>query len=509
MSETIKVSDKFELTGFSFKPFYKLDSVEAVALGAKQQKDLIFFKGVLIKADVPSKHNAIIAGDWVRKKKDKWQGLPMLIGHPDFKNNVAMNGRDEQEIIKDLLKFQEDYSIGRMMKVEENPSDPKLMDFYGFIDNPDVVKGVKSGEVVLPRYGSPYFWQVGEITSESFDKDGNFLVNDHAPIHWAFTNNPAMGPEIEVKAMCSGSELACMQKMQGNSYEDSHYGLKRCPCDIMKTEFKDGLDKSFYVDDPLHSLKMSSNEQSTATTPAPAVDTKAEEIKNFMEGKKDKNPTSASVPPSGDKSGDGEKIVNPGEHVDRDKEAASKTDEEKKPEETPEEKNKLETMIEEVRAKATKSAEKKFEKMIAEKDGEISKLNKTINEMNFKDIQSVINDSLPNELFGAKEEDIKKAEEKRAFYSNLAKNKNLSKEEITEILNTNTVNKQLTIGLKSDSSSKKGQANSVTASNDDIGKAVTEFMLSNKTTNVTIHDSKTTPEKKAEDDQKIKKFLNF
>lgn len=505
--ETITLQDRFEVTGYSSKPFYKLTQEENQALGAKSNKNIIFFKATLIKADEPNNHPqpAILKGDWMRKNREKWPGLPITMGHPDFKSNIKMKGRAESDIVRDILAFQEQFSVGRIMKVDDHPTDKKLQNFYGYLDNPSLVKGIMNGETLMPRYGSPYFWHLGDIDRESFDKDGNFLIGDHAPVHWAFVKNPAMGREIQVHSFCTGEEMACLQKMQSNSTigDDSNWNavvpwspgiMITCPAALVESDGWEGLDKSFYVQDPL-SLKMSSNSNQKTD----------QEVKDFMEGDKPKN---GSMPPTNNPDGEGPP-PNPGEQVDRTKAEGEKTtnnyDGEKKPEESSpagEEKNKLETMIEEVRAKAEKSITKKFEKLIQEKDAEIAKRDKEIGELRFKEKLEVINQHIPDELFGTKEEDKKKAAEEREFYAKLAKEKGMTTEELTRILGRNTTVKELKVGIGS--VGKKGQANSADPTPDHVKDSIKEFVLSDKTTNTFITDSKTTEE----DKKKIKDSVN-
>jgi len=508
--EKIQVTDRFEVTGYSHKPFYKLSQEENKQLDAKNNKDIIFFKATLIKADEPSTHRAIINGEWVRKHKDKWTGLPITMGHPDFKSNVQMKGRPEALIVNDILKYQDKFAVGRIMKVDEHPTDKRLQDFYGYLDNPDLVKGIANGEVKLPRYGSPYFWHLGQIDKSSFDSKGNFLVNDHAPIHWAFVNSPAMGQEIEIRSMCSGEEMACLAKMQSNSIgEDSQWTaaiespskqgvsvVYSCPARLVEDRFENGLDKSFYVEDPLSTLKMSSNSE---TNNPPTPDNKQQEVNDFMEGKKNLNKTDNAMPPSEDPKEEG-KIPNAGEHTDRDKESQDKKPEEQ---ETPEEKTKMETMIEEVRAKAEKSTAKKYEKTIAEKDGEISKLNKTISELTFKEKQTLINESIPDEFYGGKDEDKKKAAEDREFFTKLAKEKGLTTEELSKLLQR-VPTKELKIAM---GSGKKGIANSAEATPEQIKEGIQQFTLSNKTTRTFIEDSKTTEDQKKAIKDSVNSFL--
>lgn len=507
--ETIRVTDKFEVTGYSTKPFYKLTQEENQALDAKNNKNIIFFKATLIKADEPSAHRAIINGEWVRKHRDKWPALPITMGHPDFKKNVKMVGRPEEEIVKDILSFQERYAVGRIMKVDDHPTDKRLQNFYGYLDNPSLVKGIMNGETLMPRYGSPYFWHLGDIDRSSFDKDGNFLVNDHAPVHWAFVKSPAMGQEIEVHAMCTGSEMACLQKMQSNSIgDDSHWqgfiddpNLKgityTCPAAYVEHHIKDGLDKSFYVEDPLN-FKMSSNSQESQTSNPDQDNTK-----KFMEGGK---PNTGSMPPTNNKDGEGAP-PNPGEQVDRNKADLNKEGDQNKEGETPEEKSKIDVMLEEVRTKEAKSQERKFSKIIQEKDAEIEKRDKIIGELQFTKKTEVINQFLPDDLFGGKEEDKKKAAEEREFYTKLAKEKNMSVEELTRILSRNVQVKELKVGIGS-SKPNKGQANSAEASQEQIKAGIKEFTLSDKTTKTFVEDTKTTPDESKRIKEGVKNFLS-
>lgn len=508
--EKIQVTDRFEVTGYSHKPFYKLSQEENKQLDAKNNKSIIFFKATLIKADEPSQHRAIINGEWVRKHKGKWTGLPITMGHPDFKSNIKMKGRPEEDIVKDILKFQENYAVGRIMKVDDHPSDKRLQDFYGYLDNPDMVKGIANGEVKLPRYGSPYFWHLGQIDKNSFDNKGNFLVNDHAPIHWAFVNSPAMGQEIEIRSMCSGEEMACLAKMQSNSIgEDSHFNalidhpesagiVYSCPARFAEEQFN-GLDKSFYVVDPLSSLKMSSNEQSQSQPEVTNKDPN-QQVNDFMEGGKKNLNKNTAMPPSS-KPGEEGQDVDPGQQTDRNKEAE---DAEKKPEEQ-DEKTKMEAMIEEVRAKAEKSVTKKFEKTIAEKDGEIAKLNKTISDITFKEKETLINDTFPDEIYGGKEEDKKKASEEREFFIKLSKEKDLSTEQLTRLLQR-VPTKELKIAIGT-GSNKKGIANSAEATPAQVKEGIKQFTLSNKTTNTFVEDSKTTPDQKKAIRDSVTNFL--
>lgn len=491
--QMLELTDKFQVTGYSHKPFYRLSSQEANALGAKKQKDLIFFKGVLIRGTHPNTKKAIMDMDWIRRKKHLWPGRPITIGHPNFKaKGFSFSGKSDEESIKYMLEFQEDYSVGRIMKVDDNSSDPNLLDFYGYVDQPDLVKGIDSGEVKLPRYGSPYVWAMGEITPECFDQQGNFLVKDHMPIHWSFVDYPAMGPSIEIKSACSGEEAACVERMIANgdiAPASPNYDVKSlgCPCDAIK-KIQETTDKSFYIKDPLE-FKMSQNETDTKGQQA-----MTDEAKKFLEtGSKDGSMPESVNKPEGT-------APNPGEQVDRDKQ--SKQDSNKE-EESQEEKSKLETLIEEERVKATRSAEKKYSKELAEKDATIKKLEKTIADLNFKEIEAVINESFPDDLYGNTEDNKKKATETREFYTTLAKEHGLSREKIEKIVGTSHQVKELKVSIGSASSSRKGQANSAVISETD---AIKEYYLA---PNSSKQEEITTPEQKAAKDKAVREFLGL
>lgn len=469
--DTLVMQDVFQVTGYSKKPFYKLTKQEATDLGAKKTKNnLIFFKGVLARGNSVTTRGAIMDMDWIVRRKDLWPGKPITILHPEFKGKIAMNGRDDMDVVKDLLEYQEDFAVGRIMKVDANPGDPNLIDFYGYIDNPGLVKGIESGEVQLPRYGSPYLYALGQPDETWFDDYGHLIVRDHYPIHWSFVPRPAMGPSVEVKAMCSGDELACLGKMQAFS-DDSNYNLKKCPCTIIKENFapNEQIDNSFYLADPITQLSIMTDQDNS----------KQEEAKKFMTGENKDNNKNSSMPETNTPGGEGGP-PNPGEQADRDKAATTTTTETadnkstKTEEQTPEEKSNLDTMIEEVRTKAAKSAEKKFEKLIAEKDGIIAKLQKENGELRFKEKEDLINSAFPDGLYGNKEEHIKKAQEDREFYIKLAKEKNLTMEELDRMVN-GPIKMNLNLRMKT-ANGQKGQAND--AGNDNLTKdQVRDYML--------------------------------
>lgn len=434
-----------QITAYSFKPFIELSQDEYNRLSpmTRNAKNVIYVTGFLANTKMNKNGFRITDNKYIEQNKGLAAGRPINFGpkvlgkahHPNFYQDLDVDEeRDPQGAKKAFLEYQEWSRIGDILKISyDKPRD--RWQFYGAISHPNIVDAIEKGSLQLPKYVSPYFWNLNH------PKDTGPEIREAELFHVSFVDDPAYGPEAVASPVCSSSEgTTCQAKLYGmgagvDERIQARKGKPPCMCGLMAS-IDHKVSSSLYIENPKsHSKKSMSDPNSNPPQPNPQEN-------NPNQGGEDENSKQSEAL---------KRMQNYGKDAND-----AKTDLNKKEEQPSEKKKQIEIPIEfqdivNIQIEKERSAmTKQHNKALAEKDEVISSLQKEIASIREKEREGLISRYIQKDTF--KEEG--KFEERVNFYKNLK----LSNDELEAILKDHWEIKEVQVSLDhSGGSGKKGK----------------------------------------------------
>ena len=247
-----------QITGYSFKPYIDLSPEEYGRLSAmtRNSKDVIYVKGFLVNTKKNKNGWRITDNSYIAQNKGIAAGRsinfgPKMLGkahHPNFYHDLDVSDKTPEEARKEFLAYQEWSRIGDILRIDYDTNKDQW-NFYGAISHPNIIEAIQKKELELPRYVSPYFWNLND------PQDTGDEIREAELFHVSFVDDPAYGPEVAtIDATCPSSDgKACAAQVFGlpaagwNKVKMS--GKPPCMCGLMAS-YTNKLDSSFYVKDP-------------------------------------------------------------------------------------------------------------------------------------------------------------------------------------------------------------------------------------------------------------------
>lgn len=414
-------NDPSQITAYSFKPFIELTSDETKRLSAmtRNAKNVIYVTGFLANTKMNKNQFRITDNKYIDANRGMAAGRPINFGpkmlgkahHPNFYRDLDIDGKTDEQVRKMFLEYQEWSRIGDILKIDYDKQRDQWK-FYGAISHPNVVESIQNNTLQLPKYVSPYFWNLND------PKDTGPEIREAELFHVSFVDDPAYGVEA-VASTCQPSEdgSVCAARVFGlpagriQNIESSK-GVPPCMCGLMAA-YENKTSSSLYIENPkLHRQQVMSDPNQPTHQPN---NDKPENNGGNGTAEDPKPQTEALL-----KMKEYDKLANEGK-ADLNKDN-SKVDDAKNPKIPIEFQDLVNVQIEKERQHMTKQNNKALQ----EKDEIINSLQKEIAATRAKEREGIISRYLQKDSF--KEEG--KFEERVKFYKDLK----LSNEEVEAIL---------------------------------------------------------------------------
>ena len=436
-----------QITAYSFKPFINLSPEEYSRLSpmTRNAKNVIYVMGFLANTKMNKNGFRITDNKYIENNKGLAAGRPINFGpkvlgkahHPNFYHDLIVDEeKDPQGARKAFLEYQEWSRIGDILKISyDKPRD--RWQFYGAISHPNIVDAIEKGSLQLPKYVSPYFWNLNH------PKDTGPEIREAELFHVSFVDDPAYGPEAIATPVCNSKEgTTCQAKLYGmgaglSDMTKSMKGKPPCMCGLMAS-IDPKVSSSLYIENPKSLSKQTMSDPNSNPPPNNNNNNPPSQDNTQQEGEgQNENKQSEAL----------KRMQNYGTDAND-----AKTDINKKKET---EGKKLEIPIEfqdivniQIE-KERNQMNKQHNKALAEKDEVISSLQKEIASIREKEREGLINRYLQKDTF--KEEG--KFEERVAFYKGLK----ISNEELEGILKDHWDIKEVQVSVSHSNGSSKGK----------------------------------------------------
>ena len=272
-----------QITGYSFQPFIDLTQEEQSRLSAmtRNAKNLIYVRGFLVNTKKNKNGWRITDNSYIAQNKGIAAGRsinfgPKILGkahHPNFYHDLDLADKTAEDARKEFLVYQEWSRIGDILRIDyDNTKDQ--WNFYGAISHPNIIEAIQKKELELPRYVSPYFWNLND------PDDTGDEIREAELFHVSFVDDPAYGPEVAtIDATCPSEDgKACAAQVFGLPAATlnidrllSREKVPPCACGLMAS-YTNKLDSSFYVKEPklqqTQNMSDPNTQQPTTTTSA-------------------------------------------------------------------------------------------------------------------------------------------------------------------------------------------------------------------------------------------------
>jgi len=413
--------DASQITGYSFKPYIDLSPEEYGRLSAmtRNSKDVIYVKGFLVNTKKNKNGWRITDNSYIAQNKGIAAGRsinfgPKMLGkahHPNFYHDLDVSDKTPEEARKEFLAYQEWSRIGDILRIDYDITKDQW-NFYGAISHPNIIEAIQKKELELPRYVSPYFWNLND------PQDTGDEIREAELFHVSFVDDPAYGPEVAtIDATCpSKNGKACAAQVfglpAGVGKVKSIVGTPPCACGLMAS-YTNKLDSSFYVKDPQGKQiqEMSDpnpqqqQQQENNTTSNKNKDELAREaaLKTMQEYDKKANAAKDLDTKGNVQENDPNNPTIPVQYQDA-----------------------LNLAIEKDRAEQQKG----FAKALKEKDDRIAELEATVTKYVEAGRESILDNYIDKNTF----KDEAEYKKRREFYSNLTKELKMSNEQLEELM---------------------------------------------------------------------------
>jgi len=419
-----------QITGYSFQPFIDLTQEEQSRLSAmtRNAKNLIYVRGFLVNTKKNKNGWRITDNSYIAQNKGIAAGRsinfgPKMLGkahHPNFYHDLDLSNKTPEDARKEFLAYQEWSRIGDILRIDYDTKKDQW-NFYGAISHPNIIEAIQKKELELPRYVSPYFWNLND------PDDTGDEIREAELFHVSFVDDPAYGPEVAtIDAACNTAEKGgyCTAEVfglaAGINVKSKTVGVPPCACGLMAS-YTNKLDSSFYVKEPklqqTQNMSDPSQPQST-TTPDKAVDNNTNTTKN-----KDELAREAALKTMQEY----DKLANSGKDLDTTgTKAKKKEDDPQNPTIPVEYQEVLNMAIEKDRAEQAKQ----FNKTLKEKDDIIAELEGKINKYVEQGREAILDNYIDKSTF----KDEAEYKKRREFYANLSKDLKMSNEQLEELM---------------------------------------------------------------------------
>lgn len=407
-----------QITGYSFKPYIDLTSEEYSRLSAmtRNSKDVIYVKGFLVNTKKNKNGWRITDNSYIVANKGIAAGRsinfgPKMLGkahHPNFYHDLDLSGKTPDDARKEFLAYQEWSRIGDILRIDYDTSKDQW-NFYGAISHPNIIEAIQRKELELPKYVSPYFWNLND------PEDTGDEIREAELFHVSFVDDPAYGPEVAtVEQICNSSEgQACAAKVYGMPAGSKvSKGNPPCMCGLMAS-YNNKLDSSFYVKDP---KSQQIQDMSDPSTQQPAPPTADNTNKN-----KDELAREAALKTMQEY----DKKANEAKDLDT-KGQAKAADDPNNPTIPVQYQDALNLAIEKDRAEQQKG----FAKQLKEKDDRIAELEAQVTKYVDAGRETILDNYIDKDTF----KDEAEYKKRREFYSNLTKELKMSNEQLEELM---------------------------------------------------------------------------
>ena len=414
-------SQASQITGYSFKPFIDLTPEEASRLSAmtRNAKHVIYTRGFLVNTQKNKNGWRITDNKYIEANRGIAAGRPINYGpkmlgkahHPNFYHDLDLSDKTPEQARKEFLAYQEWSRIGDILRIDYDSQNDKWL-FYGAISHPNIVEAVQKKELELPKYVSPYFWNLNDP-----EKTGD-EINEAELFHVSFVDDPAYGPEVAtIDAMCDSSTGgACAAQVFGlpasSIIKIAAKKPSPCMCGLMAS-YEHKLGSAFYVENP---TQLQTQDMSDSTPPQ---STENKTNNTQQEIPKDQAAREAALKTM--KKYD--ELANSGKDLDN---KAIKTEDPKNPTIPVEYQDVLNMAIEKDREENAKL----HAKALKEKDDIIASMQETITKYETEGRERILDSYIDKDSF----KDEKEYNERRSFYSNLCKELKMTNAQLEELM---------------------------------------------------------------------------
>ena len=417
-----------QVTAYSFKPFIELTPEENERLSpmTRNAKKVIYVHGFLANTKKNKNGWRITDNKYIEPNRGIAAGRPINYGpkvlgkahHPNFYHDLDLSDKTPEQARKEFLAYQEWSRIGDILRIDYNPTSDRW-EFDGAVSHPNIVEAVEKGELELPKYVSPYFWNLND------PDDTGDEIREAELFHVSYVDDPAYGPEA-VAGTCNVSEedgTTCAARVMGlpaaaDGKILTDKTVPPCACGLMAS-IKNKLDSSFYVESPtVEQIQVMSDQSSTQSQP-----TNNDANKPQQQGKnQDEIAREAALKTMQEydkKANEGKANID----INNNKEAKEDPNNPTIPVQY---QDALNLALEKDRAEQQKG----FNKTLKEKDDLIAELQAKITKYEDEGRERVLDQYIDKETF----KDEKAYKERRDFYSNLTKELKMNNEQLEELM---------------------------------------------------------------------------
>ena len=412
-----------QIQGYSFSPYIDLTAEEQARLSAmtRNAKNVIYVKGFLVNTKQNKNGWRITDNKYIAENKGIAAGRsinfgPKMLGkahHPNFYHDLDLEGKDPETARKEFLAYQEWSRIGDILRIDyDNTKDQ--WNFYGAISHPNIVEAIQKQELELPKYVSPYFWNLND-PSDTGDE-----IREAELFHVSFVDDPAYGPEVAtIDAQCDGSSGSCAAQVFGLPAAGKPASKPTCMCGLMAS-YIHKVDSSFYEESPNKQQIQDMSDPNPQKQPEPAQpNDKPSQPDN-------KNPDELAREAALRTMQEYDKRANSGKDLPAKNGETKTTDDPNNPTIPVQYQDALELALEKDRA----SNLALHKKELSEKDARIAELESQVAKYVDDKKESILNTYIDKDSF----KDEKEFKERREFYSKLFKELKMNTEQLEELM---------------------------------------------------------------------------
>jgi len=416
-----------QITGYSFNPYIDLTPEEYGRLSAmtRNSKNVIYVKGFLVNTKKNNNGWRITDNSYIAQNKGIAAGRsinfgPKMLGkahHPNFYHDLDVSNKTPEEARKEFLAYQEWSRIGDILRIDyDNTKDQ--WNFYGAISHPNIIEAIQKKELELPRYVSPYFWNLND------PNDTGDEIREAELFHVSFVDDPAYGPEVAtIDATCPSEDgKACAAQVFGlpaaGNKKVAKAGKPPCMCGLMAS-YTNKLDSSFYVKDPQGKQIQDMSDPNPQQSQQQENNTTSNTTNNKN---KDELAREAALKTMQEY----DKKANAAKDLDTKGNTQQQENDPNNPTIPVQYQDALNLAIEKDRAEQQKG----FSKALKEKDDRIAELEAQVNKYVEQGRESILDSYIDKNTF----KDEAEYKKRREFYSNLTKELKMSNEQLEELM---------------------------------------------------------------------------
>ena len=443
-----------QITAYSYKPFIDLTPEESKRLSpmTRNAKNVIYVTGFLANTKMNKNNFRISDNKYLEAiSKGLAAGKPINYGpkilgkahHPNFYQDLDISGKTDAEARADFLQYQEWSRIGDMFRMSYDKIRDRWI-FNGAISHPNVVEAIQNKTLELPKYVSPYFWNLNNPEETGSE------IREAELFHVSFVDDPAYGPEA-VAGTCNPDENSsiCAARVLGMPAAQVKPSKVPCACGLMAS-INHKLDSSFYVESPNQSRIKTMSDQNNTQKETPINEENKNPNNNGDPSEEAKNAALSKMK-------EYDKLANEGKaNLDKSK---SETNDPKNPTIPVEYQEVLNMAIE----KERKQLGKQHDKAISEYTAKIESLEKEIAKRDETAQDAILNQYIERDFYKNDEE----YNNKKTFYKKLAQELKMPNDKLEELMKDHYQVKELKISVNTKGENKGKGAGSTAATAED------------------------------------------